>query len=164
MPYKDKEREREYRKNYREKHKDELKKYAQENKEYLNSYRKEWRQNNPDKSKASQGKYYRTDKGRFNAAQNAAQKRGKSFNISFERYRQIISEPCYFCNNELGDKSTTGSGLDRIDNAIGYESNNVKSCCWTCNKIKNDTLTSQETKVAVDAILKFRESLSINEV
>lgn len=163
MPYVDKEKEKEYRKKYRQEHKDDLKKYNLKHRERLNKYKIEWRKQNTEKAKCSQSRYYRTDKGRFNAAQNAAKKRNKSFTISLEEYSNIISKPCYYCNNKLGDQSTTGSGLDRMNNLIGYELENIISCCWTCNKIKNDSLTCEETKAAVEAVLKIR-SFPINEV
>lgn len=160
MPYKDKNKEREYRKKYREQHKEEQKKYAKENREELNEYRKEWRKKNPERNKLSQSKYYRTDRGRFIAAKHAAKEREKTFTISFEEYQKIISEPCYYCDGKFGKQITTGSGLDRLNNSIGYEINNIRSCCWTCNKIKNDSLTTEETMVAVRAVLEYRSKIT----
>jgi hypothetical protein len=163
MPYVDKEKEKKYRKKYREDHKEQLRQYNLEHREHLNRYRREWRANNSERNKTSQKRYYTTVKGRFMAAKYAANKRGKIFTISLAEYQKIILNPCYYCNNQLGDQSITGSGLDRINNLIGYELGNIISCCWTCNKIKNDTLTCEEAKAAVDAVLKLR-SLTVNKI
>lgn len=54
-------------------------------------------------------------------------------------------------------------GLDRLDNSKGYEITNIVSCCTTCNYLRGDLLSPEETIVAVQAILKFRKDKSKNE-
>ena len=64
--------------------------------------------------------------------------------------------PCHYCNYQLGQQSNS-SGLDRLDSSKGYIKDNVVSCCYKCNRIKNNFLTEEETLAAVKAILNFRE-------
>lgn len=147
-------------KEWRKKNREHLNEYrnewAKQNRDKINKQRKEWIKNNPEKKKAQHKKYNTSLKGRFNTSKGAAKRRNKTFTLSFEEFCKVISEPCIYCNNELGNKSKTGSGLDRLDNAIGYELSNVQSCCKYCNQIKGEILTVEETKAAVKAILKVR--------
>jgi hypothetical protein len=89
---------------------------------------------------------------------NAIKRRGLVWALTFEEYYSLIEKSCYYCNYELGDPITASGGLDRIDNSKGYITGNVVSCCWTCNTIKNDHLTMEETKAVVAAIIAFRKT------
>ena len=77
---------------------------------------------------------------------------------SIEEFLSEISKPCYYCGNKLCSPSEVGIGLDQIIAGHGYTVANVYSCCYTCNRIKGDDLSSEETKVAVNAIITLRES------
>lgn len=79
------------------------------------------------------------------------------FLLTFEEYCVEIQKPCYYCNNKLGTPSEVGVGLDQIIPGQGYVSGNVYSCCYTCNRIKWDDFSIEETKVAVQAVISFRE-------
>ena len=61
------------------------------------------------------------------------------------------------CNNLLGEKSVTASGLDRKDNNKGYVSDNICSCCWICNSIKGEHISFEEMKEVISLILKMRK-------
>lgn len=163
MPYHDENKKKEW----REKNKERLKKYRSEwgkqNRKKLSKKFKEWCVQNPDKCKQYDDKYNSSLKGRYNTAKGNAKRRGKSFTISFEDFCNEINKPCYYCNNEIGDKSITGSGLDRVDNTKGYDLDNIKSCCKVCNTIKGNFLTTEETMIAVKAIIDFRKSFAINK-
>lgn len=105
-------------------------------------------------------------KNRFALAKHSAESRGKEFVISFDEYTKEIVKPCFYCNDILVDESShsgakgTGIGLDRIDSSLGYVSGNIVRCCGTCNRIKGNNLTSEETKAAVDAIILLRKEKS----
>lgn len=74
-----------------------------------------------------------------------AKQRGYSFNLSPEEFIETVNKPCYYCGKENSQYFThyitkikhSFSGVDRIDNRLGYEYNNVVSCCKTCNMKKN---------------------------
>jgi len=55
----------------------------------------------------------------------------------------LVIQNCYYCKAKPSnvttswDKSTfTYTGIDRVDNTRGYESDNVVPCCHECNKAK----------------------------
>lgn len=136
--------------------------YYQENKEKQLAQNKEWRERNPEKKKELWQEWYkenpeRSPRRRFTEAKNkAVKKRGIEWVLTFEEYCSLIVLPCYYCNNELGQPVKRACGLDRLDSNIGYQLDNVVSCCYTCNCIKNEFLTPEETKIAVSAILNYR--------
>lgn len=150
-------------KEWRRKNREHLNEYRNEwaklNRDKINKQRREWCKNNPNKKKEQHRKYNTSLKGRFNTSKGAAKRRDKTFTLSFEEFCKIIAEPCIYCNNHLGDKSTTGSGLDRLDNSKGYEFSNVQSCCGHCNQIKGEILSVEETKAAVAAVLQIRKQI-----
>jgi len=58
----------------------------------------------------------------------------------------MVTEPCHYCGAVLGNiqKSASGNGdfeytgIDRVDNALGYTASNCVPCCRVCNLAKND--------------------------
>lgn len=82
----------------------------------------------------------------------SARERGYIFELSKDEFRELTSQPCYYCGAEPelkfhAVKGTNGSyygnGIDRIDNLIGYVTGNVRPCCKQCN-IAKGVLTEQE--------------------
>lgn len=84
-----------------------------------------------------------------------AKKRGFSFDLTIEEFKELIKQPCYYCgeinSNEKKDmvwknkESYTVSdtvlkynGVDRVDNTLGYKLFNCVPCCSICNKMKNN--------------------------
>lgn len=92
-------------------------------------------------------------------------RRQKTFNLTYEQFLELIERPCHYCNNELGDKSETGSGLDRLDSNIGYEIGNIVSCCVFYNKLKSNLLNEIEMKTMVSTIISIRKrnAVTINK-
>jgi len=99
----------------------------------------------------------RSPKRRFTEAKHTAKKREIIWDLTLEEYSALITIPCHYCENKLGQPVKRSIGLDRLDSNKGYEPNNVVSCCYVCNCIKNEFLTPEETKAAVRAILEVRE-------
>jgi hypothetical protein len=93
---------------------------------------------------------------RFKRAIQTSKQRGISFTLTYEQYKEAVIQPCYYCNFQLCSQVKEGSGLDRIDSHKGYEPGNVVSCGHRCNSIKNDDLTMEEARAAIQAILKVR--------
>jgi hypothetical protein len=77
---------------------------------------------------------------RFTSAKFGAKRRNLVWNITFEQYLPLINSLCFYCGGKL---SETSCGLDRIDNTIGYEYNNVVPCCRICNVMKNNLTKDQ---------------------
>jgi len=74
----------------------------------------------------------------------SAKSRGLVFNLSRELILSLSSSSCYYCGRKpsqihkvnKGKSTYTYNGIDRMDNNVGYEIDNVVSCCFTCNKAK----------------------------
>lgn len=88
-------------------------------------------------------------------------KRNYSFELSKEEFKQIITQPCFYCGKketqEKRDKQNNGSfkytGIDRYDNTKGYIKGNCVPCCKTCNMMKG-TMAVIEFKEKLETILK----------
>jgi len=78
-----------------------------------------------------------------NTYQCSAKKRGIYWGIDNEIFERIIQDPCTYCgalpsnktHNRRGD-AIVYSGIDRLDNSLGYIPGNVKPCCRQCNNAK----------------------------
>ena len=158
---KNKERLAEYQKKWREENKDHVNQYLEDNKEKIAEKSKNWRETHGEERKKLWSKWYennrkKSPKRRFSSAISKSKTRHINWNLTFEEYNILISKPCYYCDNKLGKPVETSIGLDRLDSNGGYDLSNVVSCCFTCNVLKNAELSPEETKVAVKAILDFR--------
>lgn len=103
-----------------------------------------------------QNAYARTDQGRFGAARRIAKRRNLDWKLTLEKFIELTSPPCFYCKNLLGSPTKVGLGLDRLNNSRGYEEGNIISCCGTCNKIRGASLTVEEAKAAINAVLLLR--------
>jgi hypothetical protein len=134
--------------------------YAREryrkNKKTIRARVKELRQLKPDIYRARDARGHQTPKTRFRYSQDRALKRNLTWTFTFEEYVLMIGQPCFYCANLLGAPVKQGVGLDRINNDIGYETNNVLPCCGVCNIMRNNFLTVEETKSVVAHILQLR--------
>lgn len=78
----------------------------------------------------------------FSLQKARAKQRGKSFLLDKERLIWLSNKNCAYCGtppaNELkyAKSSYFYSGLDRIDNSLGYEIGNVLPCCPFCNSLR----------------------------
>lgn len=107
------------------------------------------------KHKLSVKDYAKTNNGKYLSCKSQAKERNIFFNITREQYFQLIKNPCDYCSGLLPSK---GSGLDRMDSNIGYVVDNVVPCCTACNSIKGQYLTYTEMKIAMKAILEYRNN------
>ena len=76
-----------------------------------------------------------------------AKKRGYSWQITKEQFREIVAKDCFYCgghpSNAAGNKHGTFmyNGIDRMDKGIGYIHGNIVPCCKRCNRAKmNDSV------------------------
>lgn len=82
-----------------------------------------------------------------------AAKRDIKFNLSQDEYGKLLNQPCHYCGSRQVD---FGWGVDRKDNALGYESTNVVPSCAYCNWIKRDTWTYNEMLQLGAVVRKLR--------
>jgi hypothetical protein len=80
-------------------------------------------------------KLYPTPEHKYSRYIKAAKRDNRTFDLTFEQFVEIGANPCYICgtppNGEL-------NGLDRVNNAEGYTSDNIRSCCSNCNYMKRN--------------------------
>lgn len=64
----------------------------------------------------------------------SAKDRGFSYNLTFEQCEHLFKGTCFYC----GHQSDSGylNGIDRLDNDIGYTTQNCVTCCSICNYMK----------------------------
>lgn len=158
---KNKERLAEYQKKWREENKDHVKQYLEDNKEKIAEKSKNWRETHGEERKKLWDDWYsknkeRSPKRRFSEAKHAAKRREIDWKLTLEEYIELIKLPCYYCDNQFGEPVKRATGLDRLNSNGCYELSNVVSCCYACNIMKNNILTPEETKIAIKAVLDFR--------
>lgn len=83
----------------------------------------------------------------YNTYKKRALKDGRAFSLTKEQFRALTSAPCTYCNIKPRQQKRACSesygiyqynGLDRVDNARGYELGNVAPCCAMCNRSKRE--------------------------
>lgn len=95
----------------------------------------------------------------------ASKKRGYDWELSKDEFRDLTKKYCYYCgalpSNRRkafsGNGGYTYSGIDRVNNKIGYQIDNVVPCCAACNRAK-DTKT---LKGFLDMIKKIHSNLNL---
>lgn len=81
---------------------------------------------------------------RFSLNKHEAIKLGKTWELTEDQYYLLIKQPCFYCGLALN--SSVRSGLDRVDNTLGYIIDNVVPCCVECNVAKSDLFSYNEMK------------------
>jgi hypothetical protein len=77
---------------------------------------------------------------------HAAKRRDLAFDLDLDTFRDLTSGPCRYCGTDpnylMRSKSDHSeysyNGVDRLDSDVGYVSENVVTCCATCNRMKSD--------------------------
>jgi hypothetical protein len=85
----------------------------------------------------------------YNSYRRQAKNRKHSFTLTLERAIELMSSDCFYCGaapDQLWPSAYAPTkfngrfvynGLDRVDNALGYDEGNVVPCCWVCNNRKS---------------------------
>ena len=97
----------------------------------------------------------RTLKGRYTTSRHIAKRRNLEWSIDPEAYAILVNQPCFYCGGPLNE---TGTGLDRIDNSLGYSPDNVLPCCRSCNRVKGDDFTFAEMQLLAEVIRHIKSS------
>lgn len=93
-----------------------------------------------------------------------ARKRQYDFNLTRTQFDEIIVKDCHYCGKSKSQISSPPAkkkskpfiytGIDRVDNAIGYTIENCVPCCNICNKAKG-TLSYFEYLLWIDNLINF---------
>ncbi len=89
----------------------------------------------------SRDKTNREPSNRFTRSKIIATKRGVSWSLGFNAFKEIITKDCTYCNGPLPE---CGSAMDRLDHDKGYFIGNVVPCCVICNNIRAKMFTPKE--------------------
>lgn len=82
----------------------------------------------------------------------SAASRGHVWALTDSQFFALVSSDCHYCGmppdsvrkpNKACNGEFLYSGVDRVDNALGYLTGNVVSCCWTCNRAKGKLSAQQ---------------------
>jgi len=70
-----------------------------------------------------------------------AERRGIPFELTQDEFNDIVLRNCIYCGagpqpHFISEQSVTASGVDRIDNSMGYFPENCVSACKACNMMK----------------------------
>lgn len=88
---------------------------------------------------------------------SSADKRKIEFKLTDDEFYRIVSNNCYLCGKPNSDLHI--NGIDRIDSKLGYTRDNCKSCCSTCNYIKNSYNLKELLSKFID-ILKTHKGIN----
>ena len=98
----------------------------------------------------------------FITYKNRAPSRGYTFALEEEEFIALTKLPCAICGlppsqvfHQGRNYSCTYTGIDRINNALGYERGNVRPCCKTCNMAKH-ALSEEAFQAWADRLVDFR--------
>ena len=69
---------------------------------------------------------------RLHVYKQNARRDGREWTLTDEEALGLITGQCHYC----GSAAAPTNGIDREKNEEGYRSDNVKSACWTCNRMK----------------------------
>lgn len=78
----------------------------------------------------------------YNDYQNKAYKKGRTFNITKAKFKELITKDCFYCGAKpsntkvIRGQSFSYNGLDRLDNEKPYTLDNVVPSCKVCNFMK----------------------------
>ena len=118
------------------------KKWYYKNKKRILKKRKKYYKNNTDK--------WYTHKTRYLAYKRRAEEHGLAFDITFEDFKDMILDKCYYCNDD-------GHGIDRVNNSIGYIDGNMVPCCSVCNFMKRNLDLNQFIEKCMKITNKFNK-------
>jgi CDP-6-deoxy-D-xylo-4-hexulose-3-dehydrase len=107
----------------------------------------------------------------YSIYRRGAKKRKLNFDITFEEFKNICSQNCFYCgtspSNILKSRNNNGdfiyNGIDRINSNIGYQKDNIRPSCFQCNRAKN-TMSDIEFKNWINRTFIYQnKNLNHNE-
>ena len=103
-----------------------------------------------------------TRKSIFTSYKGAALRRGYEFTLKEDELVAMTKLPCAVCGLPPSQTFRQGrvyscvyTGIDRINNALGYVQGNVRPCCKWCNLAKH-AWTEEQFQSWLERVVKFR--------
>ena len=105
----------------------------------------------------------------FRSMESGAKRRDLEWSLNEEQVMDLTKQNCYYCgigpqqeHQRIGcNGSYIYNGLDRIDNAKGYITDNIVSCCKYCNFAKHDR-SLEDFMIWISRIYKHNVEDKIN--
>lgn len=109
----------------------------------------------------------------LNNYKNSARHTGRTWDLTDEEFDQLTSSECFYCGcppgrifyakDSKGKKGNSGgfiyNGIDRVDNILGYISENVVPACRICNFAKG-SLSFDEFMAWIDRLTAHKLEVS----
>lgn len=98
-----------------------------------------------------------------NIYKSNAKKRNLVWDLNDDEALSLLEKDCFYCGLQPSNiyrtraKSKKYSGIDRLDNNVGYITSNVVSCCSVCNHAKH-TMTKEVFLGWLKRIFDYQES------
>lgn len=81
----------------------------------------------------------------YRGYEKEAKRKNIQFDLPIKDFKEITSKNCFYCGispEQIADRKFSNgaylfNGIDRIDNSIGYITNNITPCCFVCNRAKS---------------------------
>lgn len=98
----------------------------------------------------------------FNNYKRSALDRNVLFSLSIEDFLLLVKSDCFYCGSEPRTRAPRArdffyNGIDRKDNAMGYQLENCVPCCGVCNRGKNN-MPYEEWIEYLDRLAKHRSN------
>ena len=101
----------------------------------------------------------------YRTYQKSANQRNLEFALTEEQFTTITKQSCYLCG--LEESLINHTGIDRVENHIGYRLDNSKPCCGHCNLLKKTMTLVELYQIAALVSAKYDKitrSLSIDTI
>lgn len=105
-------------------------------------------------------RYYYSSKGYYTKLRFSAKKRNNHFSLGRDEFIAWFESQrlnCFYCGRLLsrnGGYSNDNITIDRRDNSIGYQIDNIVMSCRRCNTIKGNTFTADEMREIANKYIK----------
>lgn len=104
----------------------------------------------------------------YKSYEKHAKERKLEFDISLMYFVEITSKNCFYCNDKPSNKTKSCqsrseyvyNGIDRVDNKIGYNKDNIVPCCKICNIAKSN-MTLVDFKSWVGRLFKNKDFFNV---
>ena len=93
------------------------------------------REEDPEKFRERDRKRNATPQRKLYKTKKDASLRGIPFEIEDEQAMSLTDQECFYCGIPSTDELR--NGIDRLDNTVGYTTDNCVSCCGVCNNMKH---------------------------
>lgn len=110
-------------------------KYYAENSEKMKARSRAWAIANPEKRRELERRRLRANPALYAvmSTKHSAKCRGLTYTLPKALALDLLTDYCFYC----GRPPVPRNGIDRADNARGYEEDNVVTACYNCNRAKS---------------------------